>query len=128
MSRLIKRYGNRKLYDTQESRYVTLEVIASLVKQGEEVRVLDNDSGEDLTAVTFAQIILEEERRKHGPLAAADSPQDHPARRSDAAGHRHARRSRHRSDRLDWRKGRQARAGAGRVAERLRARRFSTIC
>jgi polyhydroxyalkanoate synthesis repressor PhaR len=63
MSRLIKRYGNRKLYDTQDSRYVTLEAIASFVKQGEEVRVLDNDSGEDLTAVTFAQIILEEERR-----------------------------------------------------------------
>ena len=68
MSRLIKRYGNRKLYDTQESRYVTLEAIASFVKQGEEVRVLDNDTGEDLTAVTFAQIILEEERRNNGLL------------------------------------------------------------
>jgi polyhydroxyalkanoate synthesis repressor PhaR len=68
MSRLIKRYGNRKLYDTQESRYVTLEAIASFVKQGEEVRVVDNDTGEDLTAVTFAQIILEEERRKNGLL------------------------------------------------------------
>ena len=68
MSRLIKRYGNRKLYDTQDSRYVTLEAIASFVKQGEEVRVLDNDSGEDLTAVTFAQIILEEERRKKSML------------------------------------------------------------
>jgi polyhydroxyalkanoate synthesis repressor PhaR len=68
MSRLIKRYGNRKLYDTQESRYVTLEAIASFVKQGEEVRVVDNDSGEDLTAVTFAQIILEEERRNNGLL------------------------------------------------------------
>jgi polyhydroxyalkanoate synthesis repressor PhaR len=68
MSRMIKRYGNRKLYDTQESRYVTLEAIASFVKQGEEVRVVDNDSGEDLTAVTFAQIILEEERRNNGLL------------------------------------------------------------
>jgi polyhydroxyalkanoate synthesis repressor PhaR len=68
MSRLIKRYGNRKLYDTQESRYVTLEAIAAFVKAGEEVRVVDNDSGEDLTAVTFAQIILEEERRKQGFL------------------------------------------------------------
>jgi len=65
---MIKRYGNRKLYDTQESRYVTLEAIASFVKQGEEVRVVDNDSGEDLTAVTFAQIILEEERRNNGLL------------------------------------------------------------
>jgi len=68
MSRLIKRYGNRKLYDTQESCYVTLEVIAAFVKQGEEVRVVDNDTGEDLTAVTFAQIILEEERRNSGLL------------------------------------------------------------
>ncbi len=68
MSRLIKRYGNRKLYDTQESRYVTLEAIAGLVRAGEEVRVVDNDSGEDLTAVTFAQIILDEERRKTGLL------------------------------------------------------------
>jgi polyhydroxyalkanoate synthesis repressor PhaR len=67
-SRLIKRYGNRKLYDTEESRYVTLEAIAAFVKQGEEVRVVDNDSGEDLTAVTFAQIILEEERRKNSLL------------------------------------------------------------
>jgi len=62
--RLIKRYTNRKLYDTLESRYVTLEEIARLVREGEEVTVVDNESSEDLTAVTFAQIILEEERRK----------------------------------------------------------------
>ncbi|MGH7822418.1 MAG: polyhydroxyalkanoate synthesis regulator DNA-binding domain-containing protein [Candidatus Binatia bacterium] len=68
MSRVVKRYGNRKLYDTQESRYVTLEDIAGFVKAGEELRVVDNDSGEDLTAVTFAQIILEEERKKNGFL------------------------------------------------------------
>ncbi|MGH7857699.1 MAG: polyhydroxyalkanoate synthesis regulator DNA-binding domain-containing protein, partial [Candidatus Binatia bacterium] len=54
MSRVVKRYGNRKLYDTQESRYVTLEDISTFVKAGEELRVVDNDSGEDLTAVTFA--------------------------------------------------------------------------
>jgi polyhydroxyalkanoate synthesis repressor PhaR len=62
--RLIKRYTNRKLYDTLQSRYVTLDDIAKLVREGEEVRVIDNDSSEDLTAVTFAQIILEEEKRK----------------------------------------------------------------
>ncbi|MGH7860514.1 MAG: polyhydroxyalkanoate synthesis regulator DNA-binding domain-containing protein, partial [Candidatus Binatia bacterium] len=56
------------LYDTQESRYVTLEDISTFVKSGEELRVVDNDSGEDLTAVTFAQIILEEERKKNGLL------------------------------------------------------------
>lgn len=66
MSRTIKRYGNRKLYDTHESRYVTLEDISGFVKGGEDVRVVDNDSGEDLTAVTFAQIILEEERKDTG--------------------------------------------------------------
>jgi polyhydroxyalkanoate synthesis repressor PhaR len=68
MARLVKRYGNRKLYDTSESRYVTLEEIGRWVKAGEDVKILDNDSGEDLTAVTFAQIILEEERRKSGLL------------------------------------------------------------
>jgi polyhydroxyalkanoate synthesis repressor PhaR len=75
MPRLIKRYGNRKLYDTQESRYVTLEDVAALVKAGEDVQVVDNESGEDLTAVTFAQIILEGERRRNGllPLAALRS-------------------------------------------------------
>jgi polyhydroxyalkanoate synthesis repressor PhaR len=69
MGRLVKRYGNRKLYDTSESRYVTLEEIARWVKAGEDVRILENDTGEDLTAVTFAQIILEEERRKSGLLS-----------------------------------------------------------
>jgi len=62
--RLIKRYTNRKLYDTLESRYVTLEEIARLVREGEDVSVVDNETSEDLTSVTFAQIILEEERRK----------------------------------------------------------------
>ena len=69
MPRLVKRYGNRKLYDTSESRYVTLDEIARWVKAGEEVKILENDTGEDLTAVTFAQIILEEERRKSGLLS-----------------------------------------------------------
>jgi polyhydroxyalkanoate synthesis repressor PhaR len=68
MPRLVKRYGNRKLYDTSESRYVTLDEIGRWVKAGEDVRILENDTGEDLTAVTFAQIILEEERRKSGLL------------------------------------------------------------
>jgi polyhydroxyalkanoate synthesis repressor PhaR len=69
MARLVKRYSNRKLYDTSESRYVTLDEIARWVKGGEEVKILENESGEDLTAVTFAQIILEEERKKSGLLS-----------------------------------------------------------
>lgn len=61
--RLIKRYGNRKLYDVEASRYVTLDGVRALVQGGADVRVLDNDSGEDLTRVTLAQIIYEAERK-----------------------------------------------------------------
>ena len=67
MKRIIKRYGNRKLYDTCESRYITLDEIAGYVRNGEEVTVLENATGADVTAVAFALIILEEERR-HGGL------------------------------------------------------------
>jgi polyhydroxyalkanoate synthesis repressor PhaR len=67
--RLIKRYGNRKLYDVRSSKYVTLEGVRTLVQGGEDVRVVDNDSGEDLTAITFAQIIYEEAKRANGGLS-----------------------------------------------------------
>lgn len=63
-ARIIKRYSNRKLYDTVESRYVTLPQIAVLVRNGEEVRIIDNNSKEDLTSVTLAQILYEEERKQ----------------------------------------------------------------
>ncbi|MFQ5665937.1 MAG: polyhydroxyalkanoate synthesis regulator DNA-binding domain-containing protein [Candidatus Binatia bacterium] len=68
MTRLIKRYGNRKMYDTQASRYVTLDGVAELVRAGEDLRIIDNETGEDLTAVTFAQIIFEEQKRQNGLL------------------------------------------------------------
>src|SRR5262245_43481157 len=55
----IKKYGNRRLYDTGTSRYVTLEEIAERVRLGEDVRVVDAKSGHDLTQSTLAQIILE---------------------------------------------------------------------
>jgi len=61
--RVIKRYANRKLYDTQDSKYVTLDRIAELVRNGEEVKVIDNGSKADLTKVTLAQIIYEEQKR-----------------------------------------------------------------
>ena len=61
--KIIKRYTNRKLYDTVESRYVTLDEIAGMVKAGVEVRIIDNRSKEDLTSVTMAQIIFEEEKK-----------------------------------------------------------------
>jgi polyhydroxyalkanoate synthesis repressor PhaR len=61
--KVIKRYTNRKLYDTVESRYVTLEEIAEMVKGGADVRIVDNRTKEDLTSVTLAQIIFEEEKK-----------------------------------------------------------------
>lgn len=61
--RVIKRYVNRKLYDTVESRYVTLDEIAHMIKLGEEVQVLEERTEQDLTGVTLLQIILEEQRR-----------------------------------------------------------------
>jgi polyhydroxyalkanoate synthesis repressor PhaR len=63
-TRVIKRYSNRKLYDTSNSRYVTLDQIGEMVRAGEEVRIVDNATKEDLTNVTLAQIIFEEEKRK----------------------------------------------------------------
>jgi polyhydroxyalkanoate synthesis repressor PhaR len=61
--RNIKRYSNRKLYDTQDSRYVTLQQIAVLVRNGDEIRVVDKDTQRDLTSATLAQILFEEEKR-----------------------------------------------------------------
>lgn len=63
-SRVVKRYSNRKLYDTVESRYVTLPQIAEYVRQGQDVRIIDNTTKEDLTRMTLAQILYEEERKQ----------------------------------------------------------------
>lgn len=63
MIRLIKRYGSRKLYDTEESRYVSLEELAAWVRDGQEIRVVDNESSDDVTAQTLTQVILDEGRR-----------------------------------------------------------------
>ena len=70
MVRLIKRYGSRKLYDTEESRYVSLEEIAEFVRKDQEVRVVDNTSGDDVTAQTLTQVILEEGRSGRSRLSA----------------------------------------------------------
>lgn len=61
--RVIKRYSNRKLYDTDQSSYVTLDEIAEMVRNGDDITIIDNKSGEDLTRVTLAQILFEEEKR-----------------------------------------------------------------
>ena len=60
--RIIKRYSNRKLYDTKGSRYVTLLQIAEMVRAGEEVQIIDNNTKDDLTEITLAQIIYEEQK------------------------------------------------------------------
>jgi polyhydroxyalkanoate synthesis repressor PhaR len=68
---VIKRYPNRKLYDTEAKRYITLEGIAELIRQGEDVTVVDHASGEDMTAVTLTQIIAEQEKKQNGFLPQA---------------------------------------------------------
>ncbi|MGH7308228.1 MAG: polyhydroxyalkanoate synthesis regulator DNA-binding domain-containing protein [Candidatus Rokuibacteriota bacterium] len=70
MAYAIKRYSNRKLYDTQESRYVTLEEIEEMIRAGKEVSVVDAATGDDLTSVTLTQIILENERNHRSALPA----------------------------------------------------------
>jgi polyhydroxyalkanoate synthesis repressor PhaR len=67
--RLIKRYGSRKLYDTEESRYVSLEEIGDWVRQGQQVQVVDNQNGDDVTAQTLTQVILEEGKRGMSPVS-----------------------------------------------------------
>jgi polyhydroxyalkanoate synthesis repressor PhaR len=61
---VIKKYGNRRLYDTTNSRYVNLEDIAALVREGKEVSVVDAKTGQDLTRVTLTQIITEDAKDK----------------------------------------------------------------
>jgi polyhydroxyalkanoate synthesis repressor PhaR len=68
---VIKRYPNRKLYDTEAKQYITLEGIADLIRHGQEVRVVDHATGEDLTAVVLTQIIAEQEKRRTGFLPQA---------------------------------------------------------
>lgn len=68
---VIKRYPNRKLYDTEAKRYITLNEIAALIRAGEEVVVTDHASDEDLTAVVLTQIIFEQEKQQKGFLPKA---------------------------------------------------------
>jgi polyhydroxyalkanoate synthesis repressor PhaR len=68
---LVKRYPNRKLYDTEAKKYITLEGIATLVRDGQEVTVVDHATGEDLTALTLTQVIMEQEKKRRGFLPQA---------------------------------------------------------
>ncbi|MBC8160017.1 MAG: pesticidal protein Cry15Aa [Roseiflexaceae bacterium] len=66
----IKKYANRKLYHTNRKQYITLDGISALVQHGEQVQVIDNDSGEDITAQILAQVALQA-RSSHSPLPVA---------------------------------------------------------
>ncbi|HDZ90440.1 MAG: hypothetical protein JRJ09_14335 [Deltaproteobacteria bacterium] len=65
----IKRYANRKLYDTTDKKYITLDRISKLIKSGEEIRVTDNKTGEDLTAATLSQILARDKKGKTDDVA-----------------------------------------------------------
>ncbi|HIF92127.1 MAG: polyhydroxyalkanoate synthesis regulator DNA-binding domain-containing protein [Myxococcales bacterium] len=67
MAILIKRYANRKLYNTDTSRYITLKGIAALLDEGKEVRVIDNKTGEDITQVALSQILVDNKRAHEDP-------------------------------------------------------------
>lgn len=69
--RVIKRYPNRKLYNTEAKQYVTLDGIADLIRDGEEIQIIDHATGEDMTAVTLTQIIFEQEKKQSGFLPRA---------------------------------------------------------
>ena len=66
MPLVIKRYPNRKLYNTQAKRYISLNELTHLVREGVELQVLDYASGEDITTVILAQIIQEQEKKQKG--------------------------------------------------------------
>lgn len=65
--RIIKRYQNRKLYDTFQSCYVTLEEIAQIIREGHEIQVIDNKSKNDITYMTQIQLLFDQERKALKP-------------------------------------------------------------
>lgn len=68
---VLKKYANRRLYDTRNSAYVTLNEVAELIKQGYEIQALDAKTKEDVTAFILTQIILEEARQNNALLPVA---------------------------------------------------------
>ncbi|KAA3610370.1 MAG: hypothetical protein D8M58_05865 [Calditrichaeota bacterium] len=69
MARVIKRYENRKMYDTEKRTYISLEAIAELIRNGEDIQVLDNVTGKDITTHTLTQVIFEEGKKGRNPLS-----------------------------------------------------------
>ena len=62
-ARIIKRYQNRKLYDTHQSCYVTLEEIAQIIREGHEIQVIDNKTKNDITYITQIQLLFDQEKK-----------------------------------------------------------------
>jgi len=69
MKRIIKRYENRKMYDTENRKYISLEEIANLIREGVDVRVIDNATEKDITTQTLTQVILEEGKKGRNPFS-----------------------------------------------------------
>jgi polyhydroxyalkanoate synthesis repressor PhaR len=67
----IKRYANRKLYDSTDKNYITLDQIAELIKAGQEISVVDNQTGEDLTSTTVSQILARDKKIKNGDVVSS---------------------------------------------------------
>lgn len=65
---MLKKYSNRRLYDTRNSRYVTLEDVSTMIRSGEQVRIQDATTGEDVTAFILTQIVLEAAKRRNSLL------------------------------------------------------------
>jgi polyhydroxyalkanoate synthesis repressor PhaR len=66
--KVIKRYQNRKLYDTHQSCYVTLEEISQMIKNGDDLRVIDNKTKNDITQTTLTQLLYETEKKASAPV------------------------------------------------------------
>lgn len=69
MKRIIKRYENRKMYDSIDGKYVSLQEIAGMIRSGRDVKVIDNRNGKDITSLTLTNIILEEGRKGENTLS-----------------------------------------------------------
>ncbi|MBO4350006.1 MAG: hypothetical protein J6A01_03545 [Proteobacteria bacterium] len=64
----IKRYSNRKLYDTSQSRYITLAELGELIRRGENIEVIDNETKADLTEMTLTQILIAQQKQKQNGI------------------------------------------------------------
>jgi polyhydroxyalkanoate synthesis repressor PhaR len=61
---LIKRYANRKLYNTESSRYITLKGISELIHEGRDIQVIDNETGEDISSIVLSQILVDDQKQQ----------------------------------------------------------------